>query len=107
MGLYAVEKDRTYGTKNRVCVKGDEGAQFSGTLPGVRDQCQDGVQVEGALFARGDGRNGGAIAPAQKQPGATAGRGSVRDCAFEVGALVLGTAQDSGAVFAWSWRGGE
>jgi hypothetical protein len=64
MDLYAVEKDRTYGTKNRVCLKGDEGAQFSGALPGVRDQCQDGVQVEGALFARGGARHGGGVAPA-------------------------------------------
>jgi len=36
-GLYAVEENRTYGTKNRVWVEGTEGAQFSGAVPGVWD----------------------------------------------------------------------
>ena len=46
MDLYAVEEDRTYARENRVCVKGDEDAQFSGALPGIRDQCQDRLSEE-------------------------------------------------------------
>src|ERR1700750_210405 len=107
MDLYAVEEDRTYGGENRVCVKGNEHAQFSSALPGIRDQRQDGIQVEGALYPGGFGRDGGRIAPAQEQSRAVARGGGVRDRALKAGAFELGAAQNPGVVLAAAWRGGE
>ena len=63
--------------------------------------------MEGALFARRGEWDGRTIAPAAKQSGAAAGGSDVRDSAFKAGTLELGTAQDSGVVFAWSWGGGQ
>ncbi len=67
MGFYAVEEDRTYGTKNRVCVESDEDTQFPGTLPGVWGQCQDRLQVEATLFARRHRGHGRRIAASQNK----------------------------------------
>src|SRR5207247_5542245 len=55
MALYAVEENRSYGTKNGVCLESDADAEFSSAVPGVWDQRKDRIQMEGALFARRGG----------------------------------------------------
>src|SRR6266513_3492994 len=47
-----MEEKWTYGRENRVCVKSDEDAQFPSVVSAIRDQCQDGVQVERERFRR-------------------------------------------------------
>src|SRR5882757_1003804 len=85
----------------------DADAQFSSAVSAIRDQHQDGVQVEGAFSAQRFGRDGRRIAAAEKPFRATARGGSVRNCAPKASALVLGAAQDSGIVFAPARRGGQ
>src|SRR5437588_10073279 len=100
-----MEEKWIYGTTNRVCVKSDADAQFSSVVSAIRNQYQDGVQVERAFSAQRLGRDGRRIAAAEK-PFQASGRGaSVRNCAPEASAHVLGTAQDSRIVFASAWRG--
>ena len=47
-----MEEKWTYGTTNRVCVKSDADAQFSSVVSAIRNQHQDGIQVEGAFLAQ-------------------------------------------------------
>src|SRR5437870_12039162 len=80
---------------------------FSSVVSAIRNQHQDGVQVERAFLAQRIGRDGRGIAAAEKPFQAT-GRGrSVRNCAPEASAHGLGTAQDSRVVFAPAWRSGQ
>ena len=93
-----MEEKWTYGTTNRVCVKSDADAQFSSVVSAIRNQRQDGIQVEGAFLAQRLGRDGSGISAAE-EPFQAAGRGgSVRNSAFEAGASGLGAAQDPGVV---------
>ena len=48
-----MEEKWTYGTTNRVCVKSDADAQFSSVVSAIRNQHQDGLQVEGAFWRKG------------------------------------------------------
>ena len=91
----------SYGTTNRVCVQSDADAQFSSVVSAIRNQHQDGIQVEGAFLAQRFGRDGRGIAAAEEPFQAAARGGSVRNSAFEAGASGLGAAQDPGVVFAW------
>src|SRR5260370_33995019 len=52
----------SYGTTNRVCVKSDADAQFWSVVSAIRNQHQDGIQVEGAFLAQRFGRDGRGIA---------------------------------------------
>ena len=51
MTRYAVEKEWTYGTKNRVWVEGAAVAELSSAMPGIWNQHKDWLQVEGAFVA--------------------------------------------------------
>src|SRR5439155_17464712 len=85
----------------------DADAQFSSVVSAIRNQHQDGVQVERAFLAQRIGRDGRGIVAAEKSFQAT-GRGrSVRNCAPEASAHGLGSAQDSRVVFAPAWRSGQ
>jgi putative transposase len=53
MGIYAVEENRTYGAKNRVCVEGAADAQFPDVVPGVWGEREEGIQMEGTLLREG------------------------------------------------------
>jgi hypothetical protein len=72
MALYAVEENRTYGAKNRVCLESDANAELSSIVRGIWDQREDGMQVEGALFARWSAWDGRRVAPTKEQSAATA-----------------------------------
>src|SRR6266571_2717635 len=102
-----MEEKWSYGTTNRVCGESDADAQFSSVVSAIRNQHQDGVQVERAFSAQRFGRDGRGIAAAEKSFQATGRGGSVRNCALEASALVLGTAQDTRIVFAPAWRSGQ
>src|SRR5207248_10767623 len=102
-----MEEKWTYGRENRVCVKSNEDAQFPSVVSAIRDQHQDGVQVERAFLAQRFGRDGRRIAAAEKPLQTTDRGGSVRNCAPEASAHVLGTAQDRRIVFAPAWRSGQ
>jgi len=56
--LYAVEKNRTYGTENGVCVTSDADAQFSSALP----RAKTGYKRKERFRRKGVGRNGRRIA---------------------------------------------
>src|SRR5438552_15100776 len=85
-----MEEKWTYGTTNRVCVQSDADAQFSSVVSAIRNQHQDGLQVEGAFLAPRFGRDGRGIAAAEEPFQAAPRGGSVRNSAFEAGASGVG-----------------
>jgi putative transposase len=85
-----MEEKWTYGTTNGVCLESDADAQFSSVVSAIRNQHQEGIQVEGAFLAQRFGRDGRGIATTEEPFRAAARGGSVRNSAFEAGALVLG-----------------
>src|SRR5437764_12975952 len=102
-----MEEKWSDGTTNRVCVKSDADAQFSSVVSAIRNQHQDGVQVEGAFLAQRFGRDGRGIAAAEEACQAANRGGSVRESAYKAGASGLGASQDPGVVFASARRGGQ
>src|SRR5437868_15004599 len=102
-----MEEKWTYGTTNRVCVKSDADAQFSSVVSAIRNQHQEGVQVEGEFLAQRFDRDGRGIAAAEEPFQAAPRGGSVRNSAFEAGAYDMGAAQHPVVVFAWARRRGQ
>src|SRR4030095_4729414 len=94
----ALEREPEDGPENGVCDEGISATEFSGVVPGVWGQCEDGVQVAGALYGRRVDGIGGSEPQAARAPRGVGGGGGVRDGALEGGAPALGAAEDPGAL---------
>src|ERR1700735_4705390 len=92
------KKSEPMDQKKRVCIEGAGNAEFSGVVPRVWNQPQDGLQMARKVFTPGAGRAGGRFAATTKQPQAIERRASVRNGETQASASALGPAQDPDVV---------
>ena len=88
----AVERNPKDGTTNGICDESDAVCELRNAVPGIRDQPEDGVKVEGSFREPWNGGDGGRE-PATPQPQRSIGRGGrVPDRAAQERASALGAA---------------